>query len=205
MYVTKGGKNVTNIEDEHIKKELLARAEHISNAINNLFNNFSPAITDLPNVGITLNNKMVELMQEFDKAGVPLDDNFLTVALVNYLINKANQASLILINYGEICRHNPNVRSLLGLEKKLQLLTDKYKRIDEEIFGFTLEKDAVKAIQYDIKANKEKEAIGGLNKYFTPEIKTLLIEVYKHNLATMGVSEQALEELQPYDTGFGSL
>lgn len=195
---------MANIEDDLISRDMLDIAEVTSQKINNLFSTLPQGEVDIPNIGITYNNKLVEIIQSFKRKGVKLDENLLIIVINNYLIHKVNEASLILISYRQtFCQKSqiaPLRRAFLEQRRKL---ADRYKALDDEIFNFSLEKDIVDAILEDIRRDREKGANGGLNKY--NDEAHLIIADYKRDLKQLGVSDELIDTIPDFVTGIGSL
>lgn len=190
--------------DTKVSSRLLTQAKTLSKRINFLFSTLNPYEVDIPNIGITFNNKLVEIIHAFKKSGVPLDDNLLIMVILNYLNWKSNEASLVLVNYRET--FNP-VKLMPFLSKgtleQRALLVTKYRALDDEVHGFTLEKNVVSAIKFDIQRDREKEKYGGLNKY--KDVANELIENYKRDLALLGVSRETIEAIPSFDSSYGSI
>lgn len=195
---------MAEINDELICRDLLDFAGTISQKISYLFSTLPITEIDIPNIGITYNNKLVEIIQTFKSHGVPLDDNLLTIVITNYLIRKVNNASLILISYSQTFRQQKQIgflkRNTLEQRKRL---ADRYKAIDDEIFNFSLEKNIVAAIIADIRNDLENEKNGCLNKY--NEMACQIIGDYKKDLCRLGVSQETLDSIPDFKTSFGSL
>jgi len=190
--------------DTKVSSRLLTQAKTLSKRINFLFSTLNPYEVDIPNIGITFNNKLVEIIHAFKKSGVPLDDNLLIMVILNYLNWKSNEASLVLVNYRET--FNP-VKLMPFLSKETleqrALLVTRYRALDDEVHGFTLEKNEVSAIKFDIQRDREKEKYGGLNKY--KDVANELIENYKRDLALLGVSRETIEAIPSFDSSYGSI
>ncbi len=190
--------------DTKVSSRLLTQAKTLSKRINFLFSTLNPYEVDIPNIGITFNNKLVEIIHAFKKSGVPLDDNLLIMVILNYLNWKSNEASLVLVNYRET--FNP-VKLMPFLSKETleqrALLVTRYRALDDEVHGFTLEKNVVSAIKFDIQRDREKEKYGGLNKY--KDVANELIENYKRDLALLGVSRETIEAIPSFDSSYGSI
>jgi len=189
--------------DTKVSSRLLTQAKTLSKRINFLFSTLNPYEVDIPNIGITFNNKLVEIIHAFKKSGVPLDDNLLIMVILNYLNWKSNEASLVLVNYRET--FNP-VKLMPFLSKETleqrALLVTRYRALDDEVHGFTLEKNVVSA-KFDIQRDREKEKYGGLNKY--KDVANELIENYKRDLALLGVSRETIEAIPSFDSSYGSI
>lgn len=190
--------------DTKVSSRLLTQAKTLSKRINFLFSTLNPYEVDIPNIGITFNNKLVEIIHAFKKSGVPLDDNLLIMVILNYLSWKSNEASLVLVNYRET--FNP-VKLMPFLSKETleqrALLATRYRALNDEVHGFTLEKNVVSAIKFDIQRDREKEKYGGLNKY--KDVANELIENYKRDLALLGVSRETIEAIPSFDSSYGSI
>lgn len=204
MSVKKGGVCLTNIEDDLIVRELLDEAGILSWKLNDAFSALPAREVDIPNIGITYNNKLVEIVQAFKNHGVALDENLLLIVIKNYLLSKVNEASLIFISYVQTFYGKSNLNFLkkaaLVQRKKL---ADRFKALDDEIYNFSLEKDIVAVIIADIKSDLEKEKIDGLNKY--NEMANSIIRDYKSTLEQLGVSQVILDSIPSFETGYGSL
>ena len=144
----------------------------------------------LPNLGITLNNKLIELQKEFEKAGLSMfveeregypTDSFLGDAIIADLLDYMEQAIHNLDEYTYSLQHSfeenmkqnsiwEKIKSWFQPHKQTQpLLTagktnlQTYQKIDEKLWNYNLRENIVSSVAMQIKKKK-------YNAYYVPSI-----------------------------------
>lgn len=159
--------------------------------------------TEIYNIGITVNNKIVELSHKFNEKNISLfaskyydqiNDSYLGIVIMDYLHKSAIEGMDILINYVkeindylnkfknyynlQINYKNPSVQEKV---KYFYSLLEEYIRLDDEIFKFNIEHNLLEVINKRLCGDYEKDGSSLLEVYLKiyviPDLKKLGMSV----------------------------
>lgn len=192
--------------EDRIKKErekmLSDRLEIIEGirAKLDFFNVGSGNYFDVQNIGITFNNKIVEIINIYKRYNKEIVDSKLFSLMYNHLIkmvftaddiiNKMvdylNEEAIIIQNKS---KNEPNYSSKEDIEATINYLKEElvvYNAIDNSIFHFDIEKNIMDAFNTELKRTKEIEEDGGFSSFSLNKNK--YIEEYNRELNELGYS-----------------
>lgn len=143
----------------------------------------------VPNIGITLNNKMVEIIQILRKYKIPINKSRLYRLITEYLFTLVSKAINYLEEYAKLMLNiSPKISSEEAKNIIIQAkeILDNYQRIDDKIFDFDIAKDIQEALENSIEFYTRNGEIGGYDLY---KYDPTTIPSYNAELATIGINK----------------
>ena len=147
----------------------------------------------ISNIGIILNNKMVEIYQIYKKSHVSYAKSSLRIVLSFYFSEVVLEAERSLQEYADNLSANISKISATNTKEELSEVLNQanpklqeYEKLSDEVFNFDLNKDIIKAVEKDIEIHEQIEKEGGYNYYSDhPES---VIEQYNQELEALGMT-----------------
>ncbi|MCM1053627.1 MAG: hypothetical protein NC483_06620 [Ruminococcus sp.] len=183
---------------------LLYNIEEIINKVNKIIKNIeqsSKGTIALPNIGITYNNKLVNIIQIYKRKGLNANKSSLCLAIQRFLIDLLTEGIKYIESYVEVISkrtNEPNFEQQANsIVEETQKFLKAYKRIDQKIFDFDISKDILQVLQKDIAFFKENGQKGGYDLY---QSDNSVITNYNQELQTLGynpISPSILSENNP--------
>ena len=170
---------------------LMQQTENLIKKVGQIVNSIDlPTYKDkVPNIGITLNNKMVEIIQILRKYKISINDSTLYRLINGYLFDLVSKSISYLEEYARLML---SISSKISSEEAQNIITqakeilDNYRRIDDKIFDFDIAKDIQEALDNSIEFYTKNDEIGGYNLY---KDDPTIIPSYNAELATIGVNK----------------
>lgn len=154
--------------------------KHIIKATNNMY--------DVPNVGITFNNKIVEIINIYKRGNKEIVTSKLFSLLYNHLYSETEKANKVVSKILDFIRsnlHNPNINEEIDdILKNIRDMLKRYKEIDDYIFKFDIKNNLMDAYQTQLDRNKEIEEDGGFSDFILH--KSDFINQYNNDLKDLG-------------------
>lgn len=133
-------------EEEFLKKimnfnkSIFQTSSQLIDSANNILN----GNLNIPNLGITLNNKIVEIIHIYQKHNLKLSESFMINLIIRYLLEIVKEAMNDLNNYMQnVCKvlESNDKKKLIELLNKKNDIENNIKDKDNFIFSFDLDKD----------------------------------------------------------------
>lgn len=193
---------MNNIErTELIKKDMFDRAHLFIEKFNDQIWNLSQVDKSnprIPNIGITYNNKLVEIVNIFEKKGFYLSDSALIGLINSHLLNVLGKGAEAFGQYVEaLTRDVKSSKDVENMIKDADSYLKVYLEIDKKILNFDIEKDISEALQYHIDYWRKKGENGGYDLYADcPD----LVETYNRELHSLGYNIALFTAIQQSGT-----
>lgn len=183
------------LAEEQEKDRLFNASHRLIDKTGELINNISKRIKynrELPNVAITYNNKIVELIALYNEHNMSFYSAFLEAVILKHLTNLLAESCDSLNKIGDIIIKNNNVElsdeQFEEAGQDIGKLIEKYEALNKEIFDFDLEKDIISSIDEDVEYWNEQEKNGEYNLYSTDGDQ--LITNYNNELQNLGINQR---------------
>lgn len=150
-------------EEEFLKKimdfnkSIFQASSQLIDSANNILN----GNLNIPNLGITLNNKIVEIIHIYQKHNFKLSESFMINLIIRYLLEVVKEAMDDLNTYMQgVCNalETNDKKKLIELLNKKNDIENNIKYRDDFIFSFDLDRDMY------LVADEEKTYDGEINK-----------------------------------------
>lgn len=141
----------------------------------------------IPNIGITYNNKIIEVQRQYEGKGLSFYDSFLLVVIVGYAFGKTVQGFEKLKELAPLIERGERFPFIVTKKARSQVeaVVEEYKKIDDSLYGFSIERDIGLAVAADMLVKLEDVE----NIYSGASI----IEAYREELRRLGLSVNALD------------
>ncbi len=177
-------------QEKEYTKKYLAQIIQIAGEIKETYDQNTDGKEDLGNIGIVLNNKMVEIYQIYARNNVSYAPSALKNVIFFYLtdltldaINKLQEyVDVFAVNIDKINAQEETLEILAQANEKLQ----EYREFSDKIFAFDINRDIVHAVEKDIEHSQEIGREGGYDRYL--ENPAELINNYNQELESLGMT-----------------
>ena len=183
------------IAEEEEKDRLFNNSHRLIVKTGELINNISKRINynyELPNVAITYNNKIVELIALYNNHNMTFYSAFLEAVILRHLTNLLVESCNSLNEIGDIIVKNNNVElsdeQFKEAGQNIGKLIEKYEALNKEIFNFDLEKDIISSIDEDVEYWNEQGQNGEYDLYSNDGDQ--LITNYNNELQDLGINQR---------------
>ena len=155
----------------------------------------------LGNIGITFNNKIIEILQTYSENNVTFYNSKLKNVIIFYLEDIMLEALKELQSYLDL--FNVKVKKI-GTKKQAQSIIEqskpilsKYTDLRQRLFDFSIDKDIIRAVLKHIEFNKENALNGGFDYYRdNPES---IIQDYNKELQALGINTKIPQSILDYE------
>ena len=186
--------NIRNLIFQNISEPLCQFIEEIRTVITIIKDSTNGEI-NLPNIGITVNNKFVELVATYRNNHMCFYSADLRFMLSNYLLGLLDQGIAYLNSYADILndvRKNDYTKEQINkLREEVEKCIQVYRAIDDKVFEFKFERDIQECLNIDVEYYKEIEEIGGYNLYKEEGSETL--KRYNEELRKFGIAPVSIK------------
>lgn len=160
--------------------------ERINSIIRTLKNN-SLNYVSIPNIGITYNNKLVEIIHVYKRNGLDVSNSSLILVISRYLQEILEEALKCIDSYVKVIEKRTDNydfnQQAMSIVDEAEKFLKVYRELDQKIFYFSIEKDIVLAVQSDIEFFKKVGNDGGYDLY---QNDSGVIDNYNSELSTLG-------------------
>lgn len=205
----KGEKNI-GWDDEKEKQLLFDKVQTIMDKIGNItleIQKNTNGKVKLGNIGITFNNKIIEILQIYSKNNVTFYNSKLKNVIIFYLEDIMLEALKELQSYLDL--FNVKVKKF-GTKKQAQSIIEqskpilsKYTDLRQKLFDFNIDKDIIQAVLKHIEFNKENALDGGFDYYINnPES---IIKDYNMELQALGINAEIPQSILNYENSSSNI
>ena len=191
-------------DDEKEKQLLFDKVQTIMDKIGNItleIQKNTNGKVKLGNIGITFNNKIIEILQIYSKNNVTFYNSKLKNVIMFYLENIMLEALKELQSYLDL--FNVKVKKF-GTKNQAQSIIEqskpillKYTDLRQKLFDFNIDKDIIRAVLKHIEFNKENALNGGFDYYRdNPES---IIQDYNKELQALGINTKIPQSILDYE------
>ena len=156
----------------------------------------------IPNIAITFNNKIVELYHIFERKNKEALESKLFSLIYNHLLISVFKLDMIfkdMLLYVRKSSADPDIESKADeLFNTMKGFIDEYKKLDDSVFYFDIEKNIMDAYNTEVQRQKEIQEDGGLTDFILN--RESVINTYNEELKEMGYKVQ-IEEKQKTKQG----
>ena len=205
-FIQKENKEERNIgwNDEKEKKLLFDKVQTIMDKIGDItleIQKNTNGKVKLGNIGITFNNKIIEILQTYSENNVTFYNSKLKNVIIFYLEDIMLEALKELQSYLDL--FNVKVKKI-GTKKQAQSIIEqskpilsKYTNLRQRLFDFSIDKDIIRAVLKHIEFNKENALNGGFDYYRdNPES---IIQDYNKELQALGINTKIPQSILDYE------
>lgn len=165
---------------------------------------------NIGNIGITFNNKIIELLQVYSKNNVTFYNSKLKNVILFYLEDIMFEALNELQNYINLfdvkVKKIGTSKQAQDLSSKSKPMLSKYAELRQKLFDFSIDKDIIKAILKYIEFNKENALSGGFD-YYSNNPTNIILD-YNKELKELGINVEIPLDIfnyeEKYDNKFQS-
>ena len=153
--------------DKFVLNDILLDVDILSSNftdVNHKINQIDKNIKQLPPIATYYNNKMIEIYHEIKNKNCDYAHSDVNIAAASYLTGIMKQAAKTLEKYVEANKSKISLAKRLMNKSVGQEYLEEYKNLCNQILDFSLEKDAVKAINYNVDKLSKLEWYGDVNK-----------------------------------------
>ena len=204
-----GEKNI-GWNDEKEKKLLFDKVQTIMDKIGDItleIQKNTNGKVKLGNIGITFNNKIIEILQTYSENNVTFYNSKLKNVIIFYLENIMLEALKELQSYLDL--FNVKVKKF-GTKKQVQSIIEqskpilsKYTDLRQRLFDFSIDKDIIRAVLKHIEFNKENALDGGFDCYINnPEN---IIQDYNKELQALGINTEIPQSILDYENSLSNI
>ena len=205
----KGEKNI-GWDDEKEKKLLFDKVQTIMDKIGNItleIQKNTKGKVKLGNIGITFNNKIIEILQIYSKNNITFYNSKLKNVIMFYLEDIMLEALKKLQSYLDL--FNVKVKKF-GTKNQAQSIIEqskpilsKYTDLRQKLFDFSIDKDIIRAVLKHIEFNKESALDGGFDYYINnPES---IIKDYNMELQALGINAEIPQSILNYENSSSNI
>lgn len=205
----KGEKNI-GWDDEKEKQLLFDKVQTIMDKIGNItleIQKNTNGKVKLGNIGITFNNKIIEILQIYSKNNVTFYNSKLKNVIMFYLEDIMLEALKELQNYLDLFnvkvkkfRTKNQAQSIIEQSKPILL---KYTDLRQKLFDFSIDKNIIQAVLKHIEFNKENALDGGFDYYINnPES---IIKDYNMELQALGINAEIPQSILNYENSSSNI
>ena len=178
-------------KEEPKVESLMQQTEKIVEKFSQIINSIDlPTYKDkIPNIGITLNNKMVDIIQILKNHNISINNSALYRLIKGYLFYLVAQAITYLEKYTKLML---SVSSKTSSEEAKNIIAqareilENYLKIDEQIYNFDIAKDIQEALNNAIEFYTQNGEIGGYDLY---KDNPTVIQSYNTELTAIGINK----------------
>lgn len=173
-------------KEKEFRTELIQKVDHTKEAINRNTNGGD----NIENIGITFNNKMIEIYQIYARNNISYVQSTLKGVILPYLTDLVLDATNKLQEYIDI--YNVDIDNISTKEEASRIIAQaktklqEYKKLTDKVFEFDINRDIVDAVEKDIERWREIGREGGYNVY--SKNPTEVIEHYNQELESLGMT-----------------
>lgn len=157
------------------------------NSIIRLLKNNSLDYISIPNIGITYNNKLIEIIHIYKRNGVDVSNSSLILVISRYLQEILEEALKCIDSYAKVIEKRTDNydfnKQAISIVDEAEKFLKVYRELDQKIFDFSIERDIVLAVQSDIEFFKKVGNDGGYDLY---QNDSGVIDSYNSELSTLG-------------------
>lgn len=204
-----GEKNI-GWNDEKEKKLLFDKVQTIMDKIGDItleIQKNTNGQVKLGNIGITFNNKIIEILQTYSENNVTFYNSKLKNVIIFYLEDIMLEALKELQSYLDL--FNVKVKKF-GTKKQAQSIIEqskpilsKYTDLRQKLFDFNIDKDIIRAVLKHIEFNKENALNGGFD-YYTNNPESI-IQDYNKELQTLGINTEIPPSILDYENSLSNI
>ena len=205
-FIQKENKEDKNIgwNDEKEKKLLFDKVQTIMDKIGDIaleIQRSTNGQVNIGNIGITFNNKIIELLQIYSKNNVTFYNSKLKSVILFYLEDIMFEALNELQDYLKLfdvkVKRFGTSKQAQSIISQSKPMLSKYGELRQKLFDFNIDKDIIKAVLKHIEFNKENALHGGFDYYSNDP--TSIIQDYNKELKSLGMSAEIPLEILNYD------
>lgn len=204
-----GEKNIA-WNDEKEKKLLFDKVQTIMDKIGDIILEIQKNTNGkvkLGNIGITFNNKIIEILQTYSENNVTFYNSKLKNVIIFYLEDIMLEALKELQSYLDL--FNVKVKKF-GTKKQAQSIIEqskpillKYTDLRQKLFDFNIDKDIIRAVLKHIEFNKENALNGGFD-YYTNNPESI-IKDYNMELQALGINAEIPQSILNYENSSSNI
>lgn len=204
-----GEKNI-GWNDEKEKKLLFDKVQTIMDKIGDItleIQKNTNGQVKLGNIGITFNNKIIEILQTYSENNVTFYNSKLKNVIIFYLEDIMLEALKELQSYLDL--FNVKVKKF-GTKKQAQSIIEqskpilsKYTDLRQKLFDFNIDKDIIRAVLKHIEFNKENALNEGFD-YYTNNPESI-IQDYNKELQTLGINTEIPPSILDYGNSLSNI
>lgn len=196
--------------DEKEKKLLFDKVQTIMDKIGDItleIQKNTNGKVKLGNIGITFNNKIIEILQTYSENNVTFYNSKLKNVIIFYLEDIMLEALKELQNYLDL--FNVKVKKF-GTKKQAQSIIEQskpilsnYTDLRQRLFDFSIDKDIIRAVLKHIEFNKENALNGGFDCYINnPES---IIQDYNKELQALGINTEIPQSILDHENSLSDI
>lgn len=181
--------------EELIKNELFDFNKSLIDKVARLIRTYNeiPGLRiKVPNIAITYNNKVVEIIALYRRNNKSFYSSELRRVILRYLETKIMAGVGVLSSLMSFCLINKDKEltpeEAFILRQRILEFFSMYKACDDSLFDFDLEKEINKAIEYDICSSRKIGEEGGYDLY--AEAIDEIINKYNEELKSIGINQR---------------